>query len=215
MGRAFRTALVTKHGLPGIGKLWKVFEEVRCHRGCPISWRLHSMSEVGFGATAGILTLAASTLLALLKANAPRTVQFLTRRTGYSTRTVRCTLKKLDALGYVHETNHGSFILGRSRNVLDVETWAFELKLEKPGRAIFQAQQYRAFAHRVLIVVPPGAIATYVKFEKTMQRWGLGLASFDPLTGSFAIKRSPRSQRPRSRQHQLYAVFQLLRDSST
>jgi hypothetical protein len=95
-----------------------------------------------------------------------------------------------------------------------VQVWAFELKLDKPKRAVFQAQQYRSFAQRVMIVVPPNQYAIYKKFRLAMRRWGIGLATFDPTSLEFVVRRAPRLGHPHSRQHQAYALFQLLGDTS-
>jgi len=92
----------------------------------------------------------------------------------------------------------------------DIEIWAFELKLDKPKRAVFQAQQYRSFAQNVLIVVPPSQIPLYSKFSLALRRWGIGLASFEPTLSEFQLCRPPRLSQPNSRHQQAYAMFQLL-----
>ena len=108
------------------------------------------------------------------------------------------------------QTESGSFLLNPNRPLRRVEVWAFELKLDKPKRAVFQAQQYRSFAQGVLIVVPPEQLGLYDKFDAVMRRWGIGLASFSPLTKEFILERPARLGPPHSRHHQAYALFQLL-----
>jgi hypothetical protein len=89
---------------------------------------------------------------------------------------------------------------------------AFELKLCHPRRALFQAQQYTLFAHRVVIVVPPTQIGRFAPYLSSLQRWGIGLAGFDLLTRRFHLSVAPQRTSPASRQHQAYALLRLASD---
>jgi hypothetical protein len=113
-------------------------------------------------------------------------------------------------LGFIEQIPNGSYILGSAEELLKPEVWAFELKLSDSKRAVFQAQQCKAFAERVIIVVPPSQAKNYNRFRDSMNRWGIGLASFDPHSAIFIILKSPRKTRPFSREHRMYAISQML-----
>ncbi len=210
MADAFQKLLSSSGGLPGIGVFDEIYREINCRQGRPDfvtlrkkvdSIELNSFEHVG---------LVGSHLLSLLKPTAPRTLQYLHCKTEFSAASVRKSLAFLEKLGYIERTPTGSYILGGSAIFLKPEIWAFELKLNDSKRALFQAQQYKAFAERVIIVVPPGQTRNYNRFKDAMNRWGIGLASFDPFNGIFTISKRPRKTKPFSRGHRMYAISQML-----
>ena len=155
------------------------------------------------------MKFAGSLVLSFLHERAPRSLAYVCESSGLSMRTVEEATDELVRREYVLRTDSGSCLLNPGRPLRQVRVWAFELKLNNPKRAVFQAQQYRSFAQGVLIVVPREQLALYDKFRLAMRRWGIGLASFDPLTEEFAVTRAPRIGPPHSRHHQAYALFQL------
>ena len=214
MADAFEQVLRTGRSLPGIGRLSRVFREVDCHRGRPDFIALaHGTTQFLTGKSV-TLKFAGSLVLSFLHERAPRSIAYLCDQTGLSKRTIESATAELVKRRYALQTERGSYFLNAAKPLRQVRVWAFELKLDKPKRAVFQAQQYRSFAQSVLIVVPPAQLALYDKFKLAMRRWGIGLASFDPTTKEFIIQRPPRIGSPHSRHHQAYALFQLLADDA-
>lgn len=214
MADAFQGLLSSPGGLPGIGTFDEIYREIDCRQGRPdfitlrnnsSSLDLNSFEHVG---------LVGAYLLSLLKPAAPRTLQYLLQETEYSVSSVKKSLAFLEELGFIEQTPNGSYILGSAEELLKPEVWAFELKLSDSKRAVFQAQQCKAFAERVIIVVPPSQGENYNRFRESMTRWGIGLASFDPHSSIFILLKNPRKTKPFSREHRMYAISQMLASHS-
>lgn len=210
MADAFERLLTTGSSIPGIGRLTRVFREIDCHRGRPDFIALaHGTSRFLTGKTIAAKA-AGSLLMSFLHHRAPRSAAYLARHSGLSVRTVRGVTDELLTQRYALQTDSGALLLNPVRRLWEVQVWAFELKIDKPRRALVQAQQYRLFAQRAMIVVPPTQVHLYGKHGESMRRWGIGLASFDPRSAHFAVHRRPRMGGPQSRQHQAYTLLQLL-----
>lgn len=214
MADSFALFISLNNGLPGIGPISQVFREVDCQQGRPDFIAIPLGRRRFLSGKPVNLKLAGSLLLSFLHEGAPRTATYLCERSGLAGRTVRNAAAELVALGYAKRTASGAYVANSSRSMRDVQVLAIELKLDRPRRAVFQAQQARAFAQRVLIVVPPSQEGLYERYSVALRRWGIGLATYDPETQAFALCRTPRASKPRSRQHQAYAAFQLLDDAS-
>jgi hypothetical protein len=215
MADAFECVLNAGKTLPGVGRFSRVFREVDCHRGRPDFVALARGTTRFLAGKSITVTFAGSLVMSFLHERAPRSLAYVCEHSGLSRRTIESATDELVKRKYVLRTESGSCLLNPRRPLRQVRVWAFELKLDKPKRAVFQAQQYRSFAQGVLIVVPPEQLALYDKFELAMGRWGIGLASFNPLTEEFIVARPPRIGRPHSRHHQAYALFQLLGSDAT
>jgi hypothetical protein len=215
MADAFERLLKRGKTLPGVGRLSRVFREVDCHRGRPDFVALARGTTQFLAGRSVTVKFAGSLIMSFLHERAPRSLAHLCEHTGLSMRTIASATDELVERRYVLRTESGSYVLNPGRPLWQVQVWAFELKLDKPKRAVFQAQQYRSFAQGVLIVVPPGQLGFYDQFKLAIRRWGIGLASFDPLTDEFIVARPPRIGRPHSRHHQAYALFQLLGNDAT
>jgi hypothetical protein len=215
MADAFERFLKTGRTLPGVGRLSRIFREVDCQRGRPDFVALARGSTRFLSGKSISAKFSGSLVLSFLHERAPRSLAYLSDHSGLSRRVVSTAAGELVKRRYALRTESGSYLLNPARPLRQVQVWAFELKLDKPKRAVFQAQQYRSFAQRVLIVAPPSQLALYSKFGLAMKRWGIGLATFDPVTGQFIIHRPPRVGDPHSRHHQAYALFQLLGDGQS
>jgi hypothetical protein len=213
MADAFERLLRSGRSLPGVGRLSRIFREVNCQRGRP------DFIALAYGSTRFLTgesisaKFSGSLLLSFLHERAPRSLAYLSKHSGLSRRIVSEATTELVNRHYALRTESGSYLLNPAKPIRQVQVWAFELKLDKPKRAVFQAQQYRSFAQRVLIVVPPSQLALYERFRIATRRWGIGLATFDPITSEFQVCQSPRIGDPHSRHHQAYALFQLLADA--
>lgn len=214
MADAFERFIVDKRGLPGVGRISKIFREINCQQGRPDFVAIIGRKRRFLNGNRVSLKLAGSLVLSFLHEGAGRTPAYLCEHSGLSIRSVRQALAELSRHHYAKRTASGAFIANPSSSLHTVEVIAIELKLDRPRRAIFQAQQCRAFAQRVLIVVPPSQLRTYQRYKVALRRWGIGIATFDLGTTKFVLQRKPRAGKPHSKQHHAYAKFQLLDDVS-
>lgn len=209
MADAFMRLLQSYEGLPGIGNFDGVYREVTCCPGRPDFIALRCKSSQRVVPLPKATGFAGASILSLLKPRSPRTMQYLIENSEFSAGTIKRSLRQLVGSGHINITDTGSYIMGAASGQFDIEIWTFELKLDNPKRAVFQAQQSRAFAARSIIVVPPNQARNYERYFDTIKRWSIGLATFDYLSRSFLLKISPRKSHAFSRQHQIYAIAQL------
>ncbi|MEA3364274.1 MAG: hypothetical protein U9Q79_01420, partial [Candidatus Hydrogenedentes bacterium] len=140
---------------------------------------------------------------------APRTLGYLIGKLEFGRDSIRRSLRQMIENGYIEQLESGAYRLAADMNQEQPEIWTFELKLNNPKKAVFQAQQSRAYAERAIIVVPPGQEINYVRFRETMKRWHIGLATFDPTTDIFRFIRKGRKARALSPTQQIYTLSQL------
>lgn len=209
MSDAFLKLLQSSQGLPGIGIFDSVFREVNCRQGRPDFITMRTTSNQKIKPLPEMIGLVGSSILSMLKLRSPRTLEYILARSEFSANSVTRSLMQLLSSWHIDKTETGSYVLGAASDKFSVELWAFELKLGNPKRAIFQAQQSRAFAECSIIVAPPSQTENYERYSETMARWGIGLVAFDPCTRSFSIERKPRKSKAFSRQHRIYAIAKL------
>lgn len=214
MADAFEQFMLANRGLPGVGRVSKIFREIDCQQGRPDFVALVGRKHRFLNGNTVSLKLAGSLVLSFLHEGAGRTPGYLCEHSGLSLRSVHRALAELVKYHYVKRTASGAYIANPASSLHTVSVIAIELKLDRPRRAIFQAQQCRAFAQRVLIVIPPSQLTSYRKYRVALRRWGIGIATFDVETKEFLLRRKPISGKPHSKQHQAYAKFQLLADAS-
>jgi hypothetical protein len=65
------------------------------------------------------------------------------------------------------------------------------------------------YANRALIVVPPGQDKKYLHYRMSMNRWSIGLATFDPYSDEFIILLRGRKSRVVSTQYQIYTLSKI------
>jgi len=208
MADAFQDLLQSSEGLPHIGVFDGVYREITCRQGRPdfIAMRSKSVNKaVPLPEKTGFV---GSLILSLLKQRSPRTLQYLIEKSEYSEKSVKRSLRQLLASGHIDKTESESYILGAASGQFGVEIWSFELKLNNPKRALFQAQQSCAFAECSIIVVPPDQAINYKRYTEAIKRWGIGIATFDPFTHSFSMSKRPRKSRAFSLHHKIYAIAQ-------
>ena len=210
MANAFELRLRSRRPLLGVGRFTQVFREVDCHRGRPDFVGLMSRFSSQSLAHRSRHSLATACLLSLLKSQSPRSLAWLTRQSGLSHNVVVRSIRELVQSGLVDELSRDRFLLSGGSSIFEIESTAFELKLKSPRRAVFQAQQYTFFAQRVWIVVPPSRVSGLDAYRPVIERWGIGVASFDPYTHRFRVVHGARRRPPVSREHQAYAMLRLI-----
>ncbi|MFV2044889.1 MAG: hypothetical protein ACC700_16845 [Anaerolineales bacterium] len=168
------------------------------------------MSRINDELIAGLLELAQSPAAVNLLASMDRQVQVsrqtLVDRTGLSMRMVRRSLRVLEEIGFVMEQSRDSYGLLPRASEVDVELWAFEIKLSNWRRALYQALQYKAFAHRAFVVVPEDWSHRFEKRSALFSTHEIGLIALDTDTGKLRMITSSGYREPSSKDHHLYAL---------
>lgn len=209
MAQAFQRLLISENGLPSVGVFAAVYREITCQQGRPDFIALRHASEPGKGQHIKVRGLVGPAILQNLKPAAPRTFEYLVSKLEFGRESIRRSLRQLIENGYVKQLESGAYRLAAGNHLQTPEIWTFELKLSNTKKAVFQAQQSRVYAERAIIVVPPGQEKNYRRFEVTMQRWHIGLATFDPLVGDFRFVKKGRKSKALSPLQQIYTLSRL------
>lgn len=185
MAEAFQCYLESGKNQDGLLSFARIYREANCRQGRP--------DFIGLKATMNTvnsysrpLSMTECQVVAFLKRNSPRTYGFLKEKINIDSSRLRRTLSTLCASEIIREISVSAFVLGSAASAFDAELWSFELKLSNAKRAVFQAQQSRAYASKALIIVPPGRESSYFKYEAAIRRWSIGLAVFDAT--SFCLR---------------------------
>ncbi|GAI96155.1 unnamed protein product, partial [marine sediment metagenome] len=204
MAQAFQRLLMSENGLPGVGCFGAIYREISCRQGRPdfIALRYKSCSDQRI--SINVPGLVGPAILQNLKHKAPRTLDYLVGKLEFGRESIRKSLRLMIENGYIEQLDSGAYRLAAQMNHEKPEIWTFELKLNNPKKAVFQAQQSRAYAERAIIVVPPGQERNYERFRETMKRWHVGLSTFNPITGIFHFVRKGRKARAFSPTQQIY-----------
>lgn len=214
MADSFLELLQSPEGLPGIGTFDGVYREVTCQQGRPDFLTHRNKAGTQLPKFPESIGLVGASILTILKPRALRTFRYIVRHSEFSKGSIARSLRKLIATGHVERTETDAYRLGSATSQFQIELWSFELKLDNPKRAVFQAQQSRTYADRAIIIVPPGQEKNYDRYTATMKRWGIGLATFSQTSGVFRLFRRGRLSRAYSPQHHIYAISQLFSISS-
>lgn len=209
MAHAFQRLLESDDGLPQVGRFDAIYREISCRQGRPDFIAVRYLSRTKPNMQFHISGLVGPSILNLLKPKAPHTLDYIITHLEFVRDSIRKSLRQLIDSGHVEQTESGTYRLGKASKGQKPEMWAFELKLNNPKKAVFQAQQSRAFAERAIIVVPPGQEGNYERFREAMQRWHIGLATFELVTGRFRFVRKGRKAKALSHTHQIYALSQI------
>lgn len=210
MANSFEILLNSGEGIKGFPKFKSVFREVTCQQGIADFITITGSDTDSLYNNcfeSGLISLDTSSLIiSLLKFNSPRTEDFLIKATGLSKNTVRKVLKTLEVKKVVTQSDTGSFTLSPNWGIPSVELWAFELKLSNWKRALFQVLQYKAFANRVVIVLPTEKESIICKNIELFKELRVGVMTFDTLSGNNKVFVKPQKNNPSSKRHNLYAL---------
>jgi len=156
-------------------------------------------------------TSSKANLLGYLKPHAVRTADYLRAQTGLSNGVFENAVSELRTAKVVKTKRNKNRELVFASNIPVAEVCVFELKLEKWQRAVFQAQQYRAAANRVAIVMPAQFIHRIEPFAVRLREFGVGVISLDTNSGDFRTLIHPSKNRPLSMQHYYFALGNYLK----
>ena len=207
MADAFQVLASSKKGLPGIGRFWRVFREVASCHGRPdfVCLKRNSSSEhFPFSSKLGLV---GASVMASLNGSAGQTLSTIQQKTGYAISSIKTALSQLVIDGFVKKIKNDKFRVVSPMFFGKLETIAFELKLKNVKRALFQAQQYRCFADKVFIVVPPQLVGKFEKHKEVMSLWKIGLASYDPLNNKFCVVIKSQNKKPKTKHQAIYTIM--------
>lgn len=193
----------------------RVLREVDCQQGRPdfvaSPARATTISKARRAQLASALaTPSGARILSLLKPAAPRAENYLVRASGLSQPVVRRTISTLESLNAVLPAGRTAYVQSPGFLDLEWELWAFEVKVDHWQRALYQALQYGAFAHRVAVVVPERWAH---RFQRQIQRFRtlkVGIIALDLHSGLIRPVLRPTKRVPASRFHYLYALGKFL-----
>ncbi len=186
--------------------------ELDAGQGCPdvlhAGYTLRSRRSVR--AAAHVLRLpSASQLLSKLRVRRSDDVSGLKKTTGLSEKVIRVQLASLSKLGIAQKTRTGRYRLSPDYRVPRVEIWAFEAKTHDWRRALYQALQYRGFAHRIYVLMPVDRARLLRRQAKVFRQFGIGVL----LVTSQELLRcvvAAKPQTPRSRAMHLQLASTIL-----
>jgi len=215
MGRMFLKRLRGRKRFKCFPKFSRVFPEVNCQQGKPdfiaITGKVPRRRDVNklWKASQSNSTTSMVHILSLLNHCLPHTMSYIIGKTGYSKSTVQRALHTLIKHSLVEKTPTDSYTLISEWNPPTNELWAFELKLNKWRRGLFQALQCKSYAAYVVVVFPPSSRKVLNANIDKFRRFGVGVLLFDPCEHTYLLLQKPRKNSPTSRRHCLYAFSQM------
>lgn len=219
MANKFEILLNNKDGIEQFPYFNAVFRELNCKQGIPDFITISGESTEVFQNniySSDIASLDSSSLIiSILKPKSPRTLKYITERTSLSDVTVKRVLKELITNDVVKENDKGAFILNPIWQLPKVELWAFELKLKDWKRALFQCLQYKAFANRVMLVMPEDKENIILKNIETLRNYQIGVMLFNAENLTYRLLLKPAKVNPSSKNHNIYAVGKIATEINT
>lgn len=209
--RAFLHAMAEP--VKGMPSFETVVTELKCAQGRPdivaVRARSGRTSDDRFLNSPTPLTFGKATVLTLLKPRALRTETYLQRITRLDSQALRRILRELEEAGLARRAGEQRWVAAKA--VPKPELWAFELKVSDWRRALFQAQQYAAFADSVSVVMAADRVHRAKVAQGWFEKLGIGLLALDSATGKLQILTRARRRPPSSVVHRLVALSELHR----
>ena len=170
----------------------------------------HSKALVKLKTVLEIKKVNAFKILALIKTNSPRTEQYILNRSGLSLNTLKMALNQLLEYNIITQNQNNSYLLMDDLLNLDIDLWAFELKLNNWKRALFQALQFKTYASNVVTVFPMERESILRRNLDVFKRMGIGVIAFDSRSLKIHVLKRPLKIKPKSQAHHLFAISQIV-----
>ena len=161
--------------------------------------------------TLNLLSFSTSKVLSALTDRKRSSVPQIVQATGLSASTVRSELNVLRKLSILHIKNGQISILHVIRPPFK-EIEAFEVKVRDWKSGIYQARNYKSFAHKVSVALPLARAVVLKKRLPEFRRMRVGLLGIGP-TGELRWFLRPRRHRPISGPRTFLAAISLLRSA--
>ena len=212
---AFAAMVRSPGGAAGLPELPTLLPEFTARQGVADFVAVQcTAQQLGHAAEAGWGTLLRQPATAAVYSHtrwAPRSFAYLCTRTGLAPRTVKGSLCALESGGLLKQTERGTFLRAQHLHP-QPDVWAFEIKVSNWRRALFQALQYQAFAHRVCVVIAAEFAHRAEKHRELFMRLGVGLLVLHHSSGKPSLTRkvAPRRRRPSFGEYHLHALGQII-----
>jgi hypothetical protein len=158
------------------------------------------------------LSFSTSRILFALSGKKKIDISQISRITGLSTSTIRAELSLLKKL-QILEVENGQVAIRHVIRPPFNEIEAYEVKVKDWKSGIYQARNYRSFAHKVSVALPMARAALLKERLQEFRRMRVGLVGISPKGDLKWILR-PRRQRPISGSRNFLAAVSLLKTAN-
>lgn len=161
----------------------------------------------------GISTPSSALVMSILTRKFPVGPNELSGALGLSLYTIRKNLSQLEESEIVERCGDSEYRIAPSFRMPLIELWALELKLHDWKRALYQALQYRAFAHCAAVVVPEESAHCIERHSERFSSFNIGVIAFDMDDWSLRSVVRLKAGKPSIDFHHIYAMAAFLRES--
>ena len=159
----------------------------------------------------GLVSFSTAKVLSALVGRKKSTTERICLTTGLSYATVRKQLALLDKLGVLRLRANRSVWMVRKIRAPFEEITAFEVKVKDWKNGIYQARNYKSFAHKSNVALPMKRARLLKVRLQHFRRMRIGLLGIGP-NGNLEWFLKPRRQKPISGPRNFFAAVRLLRD---
>jgi hypothetical protein len=157
------------------------------------------------------LSFSTSKILYALAGRKKSTMQNILRITGLSTPTIRKQLSFLEQMDVLQTKSDGRVSIVNAIHPPFKQIEAYEVKVKDWRSGIYQARNYKAFAHKVSVALPLARARLLKSKLHEFRRMRVGLLGIGP-TGQLKWFLKPRRLRPISGSRNFLAAVSLLRN---
>lgn len=160
--------------------------------------------------TLHLLSFSTARILSALADRKKSNISKIVQATGLSTPTIRKELRLLQRLGILQTGSGGRISILHLIRPPFKEIEAYEVKVKDWKNGIYQARNYKSFAHKVSVALPLARATLLKKRLPEFRRMRVGLLGIGP-TGKVKWFVKPRRQSPISGPRSFLAAVSLLR----
>jgi hypothetical protein len=157
-----------------------------------------------------LISLSTTRVLSALAGKKRSTLDNISRVSGLSQPTVRKQLAILSRFGLLKVRDLGRVSITHEIRPPFKEILAFEVKMKDWRSGIYQARNYKSFAHKVAVVLPLGRAVLLKSRMLDFRRMRVGLVGVAP-NGELKWLRKPHRQKPTSSPRNFLAAVRLMR----
>lgn len=159
-----------------------------------------------------LLSFSSSRVLSALAGNKHSSIKKLEYATNLSKSTIRKQVHLLEGLGVLQRKQDGRISIPHEIRPPFREIEAFEVKMKDWRSGIYQARNYKSFAHKVSVALPLRRAILLKHRLNDFRRMRVGLVGISPA-GGLRWMLKPRRQKPISGARNFLAAVNLLRDA--
>jgi predicted transcriptional regulator len=148
-------------------------------------------------------------ILSLLKENAPRTFEYLIKKSNYKPETVRLAIRRLSQAGLIKEIDRNRFLKTKSAFLESCLIYSFEVKLSDIKRALFQAMQHKVFADYSYVVFPLEKRNALLKHREVFDRFSIGILLYSEEKDNLVVSQRAKKSTVTNNWSRLYTLGKL------